>query len=336
MNHLFRKEELTLYLLATFFAVCACKVLMVIHFANWDDLAAAAYGVIEGRPHWIAFQNRLMGPYTVLLISKAGISFKLALALYHAVFLEILVILIIFLLRREGVSRRESALYLVFFLFVFLAYQHYWFYTWDSIDLIVFTSFAYGIIKAAPTRFFFTLFLIGLANRESALFIALYVCLNSFQFQGATQLPKLKSSVDFLFGIALLAIGLIYTKLIRTMLFVSKPDGLPDTQHEAIGNHVYVTKNITDLFITNFSNKNIIASAFIIFPMIYFWRKTRVMSEGQIKALVMSSVLILNILVFGILSETRMLFILIPFYIFLWVSMDTNCRNGKKEITSPP
>ena len=32
---------------------------------NWDDLIAASQGVLDGRPHWKAYQNRLLMPFII-------------------------------------------------------------------------------------------------------------------------------------------------------------------------------------------------------------------------------------------------------------------------------
>ncbi len=32
---------------------------------NWDDLIAASQGVLDGRPHWKAYQSRLLMPFAI-------------------------------------------------------------------------------------------------------------------------------------------------------------------------------------------------------------------------------------------------------------------------------
>lgn len=242
------RSELLAYLLVSFLAICTYKILMTAHLPNIEALIIAAKGVTEGKPHWMAYQNRLLGPYIVLTISTLDISFKTAWVIYNALTLQIFCALIFWILRREGLAYKDAFANLVYILFAFLALQHYWFYTWDSIDIIIFTAFAYGILKAAPTRLFLVLFAIGILNRESALFIGAYIALNSFTFSTGKIIPRLTNIKNLLTGSVLLVAGALYTKTIRHALFISKSDGLPDSRHELIGNHVYFFSNLKSLF----------------------------------------------------------------------------------------
>ena len=71
------KIELTSYLVVTIIVICAFKILMDMHNPMVDEVVSAALGVTEGRPHWLAFQNRLLGPYTIIGISNiSGLSVK--------------------------------------------------------------------------------------------------------------------------------------------------------------------------------------------------------------------------------------------------------------------
>ncbi len=313
--------ELLAYLGVTFIAICAFKILLAIHSPNQEALISTALGVLEGRPHWLAYQNRLLGPYTVQLISMLGVSFKGAWMIYHATTLLVLCLLIYWMLRQEKCSQKESLGYLVGFLFAFLTFQDDQFYTWDCIDLIVFTAFAYGIFRAHSRWFFVGLFLVGILNRESALFIAVYLMLDSVEFSKGRAAPKLKSIKSLAVGSVLLILGMAYTKFVRHALFVSRPSGAPDTHHELIGNHIYFLENLNDLFWTNFFDRNFVVSAFLLTAFAYFASRYKAMSDRQLKCFAMLAVLCLNILIFGIINETRMLFILFPFFLFLWLSL---------------
>ena len=323
------RSELIAYLLVSFIAVCTYKILMTTHMPNIDALTSAAKGVTEGRPHWLAFQNRLLGPYAVLAISTLGLTFKTAWAIYNAVTLQLFCVLFFWILRREGLTHKDAFTNLIYILFAFLALQHYWFYTWDSIDIIIFTAFAYGILKSLPTRFFFALFVIGIFNRESALFIAAYIALNSFTFSQGNIVPKLTKIKNLLLGSALALLGALYTKTIRHALFVSKlRDGLPDSEHVLIGNHVYFFSNLKNLFFQNFTDRNFFISIFILFTVYYFASRYRRMHDNQIKLFLVSMVMLLNILVFGLVNESRMHFILLPFFFLLWFSLTNQFRGG--------
>ena len=86
INGYFSENRILPYLIVTFISICTFKMLMIRHGQYIDLLTSAAYGITEGKPHWLAYQNRLIGPYSILGISKLmGISFKSAWIIYHAI-----------------------------------------------------------------------------------------------------------------------------------------------------------------------------------------------------------------------------------------------------------
>ena len=178
-------------------------------------------------------------------------------------------VLLFFLIRQMNVKRRESLVWIMLYSFAFILVQHYWFYTWDSIDAIIFTLFAWGIFKTKSVYYFIALFFVALLNRESALFIALYIAIDAFNFKSAKNFYFV-SLKKLLVGTFLILLGLVYTKAIRHYLFVSKPDGQPDTSHELIGNHIYLSQNLYNLFFYNAYSTDIINSVFIITSVLYF------------------------------------------------------------------
>ena len=317
------QKEFFSFFLVTFVAICAYKILMMIHKPNVDELVAAAFGIIEGRPHWLAHQNRLLGPYTILSISNiSGLSFLKSWYIYHAIALQVFCVLFFWMLRREQFSITRSFFYLIWILFAFLTLQHFWFFAWDAIDFIVFTLFAYGIFKSSSIRFFLALLVFGILNRESALFIALYLMLNSFHFSNGLSPLKLQNLRSLALGLGSLILGIFYTQYIRKLLFISKSDltgGGRDIDHELIGNHIYVFDNIKYL-IVNFTNHNFIVSIFLFTTFLYFIKRLRRMCDQQIKMLIIALAIFANIVVFGQVNETRMYFILLPLFMFLWIS----------------
>lgn len=326
------QKDFVSYLAVTFIAFCAYKILMTIHYPNVDALTDAAFGVVEGRPHWLAYQNRLLGPYTIFGISELfGLSFKTSWLIYNAIALQIFCVLFFWILRRERISIRDSFSYLITTIFSFLTLQHFWFYAWDSIDFIIFTLFAYGIFKAYSIRFFLVLFTIGILNRESALFIALYLILNAFIFPKGLFSLKLDNLKSLVIGMTSLISGIIYTQYIRNLLFISKSDrtgGGRDAEHELIGNHIYLLSNIKSLII-NFTNSNFIVSIFLITTFSYFIMSYQRMCDRQLKALIIALAIFINILIFGLVNETRMHLVLLPFFMFLWVDLNNKAFTSK-------
>ena len=72
------------YLIIVLVSIAVYNVFMLIHNFNFEDLSKAALGVIEGKPHWAAYQNRLLGPTIVYIISKClGLAFSQALKIFY-------------------------------------------------------------------------------------------------------------------------------------------------------------------------------------------------------------------------------------------------------------
>jgi hypothetical protein len=315
--------NLQTYFIATFLALCTLKLFFALHKPGFDDLIAATKGVVSGRPHWIAYQNRILGPYLVLAITKLGLSFRYALILFDSVLLIAQSWLLVYLFGQFKLQNSTRLLFLVIFLFSFLALHNYWFYPWDSIDLIVFTFFSYGVAKEFPVKYFVGLFIVAIFNRESALFIALYILLEGINVNTTAMkvniIPK-----KLIVGITLLICGVLITHFLRISLFISQAEGMPpDNPAE---NQLNFSQNIYDLLIGNFTNSNFIVSVGIFSLLCILVSNMKSYNTAQMKSAVMVLILTVNIFIFGLINETRMFLILLPFIFFIYIDQ---CRNKR-------
>ena len=322
------------FLILLFISLCVYKVIAQIYSPYWQDLADVANGVVTGHPQWIAYQNRLMGPYLVQFISGFGISNISAVKVFTLLTITIQNLVLFALLVKAGISYSKALGYIVFYSFVFICIQDYGFYTWDSIDAILFTLFAWGIFQGQSTTYFIFLFLAAIFNRESALFISLYLVIDSLHIDWPKTKIHLISKSKLVIGSLLTMGGIIYTKLIRDYLFISQPDGFKDSVHAQIGNHFHFSKNILDLFFNNLTTLNILNSIFILGSVAYLVYFVKQYNDRQLKALAVFLVLVVNILIFGLINETRMYIILVPFLIFFQIAVekskpDTEYRNQR-------
>ena len=96
---------------------------------------------------------------------------------------------------------------------------------------------------------------------------------------------------------------------------------MDDKAHELIGNHIYFSENLKNLFYHNMFTINIINSAFILGTVAYVIYFIKRYSDAQIKAALVYLTLVINIIVFGLINETRMYFILFPFIIFIEIRL---------------
>ncbi|MBI5965287.1 MAG: hypothetical protein HY863_17565, partial [Chloroflexi bacterium] len=114
-------------------------------------------------------------------------------------------------------------------------------------------------------------------------------------------------------------------------LFISQPDGFKDSVHAQIGNHFHFSKNILDLFFNNLTSLNILNSIFILGSIAYLVYFIRQYTGRQIKAFAVFIILVVNILIFGVINETRMYIILVPFLIFFQMEMGRLKPSGSAQ-----
>lgn len=314
------------YCILLLISMAVYNILRMIHAPMSEELSRVAYGVITGTPPWIAYQNRLLGPAIVYFISKYfTISYSQALQNFY--FLTILAhsIVLSFLLQKVLKSYFLSLNLIILYYFSFICYQDSWYYAWDCLDLIVFSLFSWGIIQRKATRLFIILFFFELLNRESAVFISLYLIVDSFCLLSKCKII-IASKLKLITGLFLTLFCIIYTKCVRNLLFVKQLNGGTDEAHKIFGNHFYLNENLKNLFFENFFNLHIINSAFILFSSTYtlysiwlIWHSHDSQIDKldtSIKAALIYFTIVSCILLFGLINETRMYVMLFPFIIF--------------------
>ena len=99
-----------------------------------------------------------------------------------------------------------------------------WLYSWDFLDIIVVILLIDLVLVGAPLRWFITLFAIAILNRDSALFIALWLNIDPlvrFFYQRRYKLPA--APLDWrrmLAGVICIAAGFLIVELLRRNLLV--------------------------------------------------------------------------------------------------------------------
>lgn len=316
-------------------SIALFRTMMALHDGNLALLSEMSYAVTQGKPYWIAFQNRLMGPYLILWGSKLGYSYLVAFQFFVFATIAIQQAVLYAVLRNMALSLKQISMYMAMFWLLFLTFQHYWYYPWDSIDTIVFTILAWGVLKSKGTGFFVFLFAIALLNRESALFIALYLVIDAFEFSaGAVSYAKafsirLVDKTRLCVGAALTVLGLLYVKLVREYLFVVSANGTDDVKYRALGNHVRLTDNLEDLYFNIFS-RDVSTTVLLIGIVIYLAYGFKAMSMASRKLVILLQLMVLNILIFGFVNETRIYLILLPLFLLLYVGMHEGATADRK------
>jgi hypothetical protein len=314
------KRNVVLYTSVLTLTLLAYRSLLLYHLPHFHDLVEVYNGVLNGTPRGIAFQNRLLGPYITDLITLLGFTPEAALKIFHLLGLCLQSMLMTFLLRRIGLGALQTAGMVAIFLFLFLTFQFYWYHTWDILDIIIFTLFSYMILVHANILYFTLLFIIALFNRESALFIPLYLIVSALRGAKAPHL-RIESARRLLAGLFLMVAGVLWVHFVRRALFVGLPEGVPDTQGTVIGNEIHLVGNLSSLFIGNFRGVDMAFSAFLILAFCGLLAAAPGMIRPQRDLLGLACAVFLAILTFGIVEETRNFFTLFPMMIFSWASL---------------
>ena len=246
------------------------KVLNTHNIPNNEFSIKTIISVLNFNPDWIAFQNRLMGPYLILFISKLGFSFETAWKLFLAFFIILQNFTLVLILKKEKYKNSKIIIILSLFSLIFLIIQHFCLYPWDNIDLFFFTLFSYWIIKDKNMIYFLTLFSLSLLNRETALFIPIYLILSSLTIKDKLPYFRFNNYKKIFWGFTTLVLGITYVLFIRNYLFIENENTHLDN-YNIIGNRIHLIENIEFIFYKNIFSTNLIYSFFIISAFIFFF-----------------------------------------------------------------
>jgi len=316
------------WLAAIYLSLIVNKIMTQIHYNNFSTLCNVTQGVVLGTPHWRAYQNRLLGPYIVEFISYIfEIKYCSALHLFNlATTVIAFAVLFFVLLRMSRMSYKLSFTYLIYFSVILLMIQHHYGYTWDNIDLIIFTILFYLILSDKPLWCYVVLFFVGILNKESALFISLFLMIYScdVKLHVTRRIGVTFKKKQLLAGVIMLIVGAAYIKSIRTILFVSSSlDSIgADLDHAALGNHINFVINLKR-FYYNFWDLNAIVcvNVFVVLPTLYLLANIKKYNDIQIKAIILYLIMLSSIFLFGLINETRMYTFLLPFLFIFQLSI---------------
>lgn len=205
----------------------------LIHEENLQALIGVSYDVLDGTPHWRAFQNRIFSPIVVwalgwvsdkpfVLFVQAGF-FALNLALY-AMVCEL----------TGSVLRAMLAVLAATLTFIFQ--HHFWFYTWDLTEAGLLLLFSYAVLRDRMGIWVGLLAIVALFNKETSVLIGVFLMARSLAGQWLGQGFDRKR---FMQGAAFSVLAVITAEVLRHALFkTSSLDGVGGDQvHAAFGNH---------------------------------------------------------------------------------------------------
>ncbi|MBI3903763.1 MAG: hypothetical protein HY306_12615 [Nitrosomonadales bacterium] len=220
--------------IAAFLAVVQFRLIAMFLQNGFISSAEAAYGITIGKPYWRVYQNRVLGPYAIDVISPLFPSYVVAHIFFSIVALMIAGFLAWKIGKRIG-GKMEHALMAIFLFhlgFTFLLAPP-WLYAWDYLDAIFFLLFVDFVIAGKRWFWFAGLFSIAIFNRESALFIALWMLLDPLIKWKINKQSGSAISLDkgmAIAGIFCLASGAVIVEFLRQHLLIEEvaPKMLPN------------------------------------------------------------------------------------------------------------
>lgn len=279
--------------------------------------------MLERTPDWRAFQNRILGPVIIGTVSALGLDFFHAHMLVQFGFWIATCLAIYVLLTRLGRSPQQAALMVAFFALGCMFLQHRRALIWDNIDLLVMTFLLYLILVQARLGYFIALFAFAILNRESALFIALFVMIDAFDLSRFSLRPVIRNWQKLWSGAAMMLVGLVYVKLSRSLLFIETAGGHQDEQHRLLGNHIHLINNLRAVFKDNWFNAQIAHTLPIVLWVLFLLVSFPTDSETRRKVTLLTLAVLANIMLFGGFNETRILLPMLPLMIFYWTDRFT-------------
>ena len=283
-------------------------------------------GVLERQPTGRVFQNRLLAP---AIVSGVAALFEIDLLLAYQGFIRsslIITNLLLYSLIWLKWQHLPSALLAVLTFSVarfLLLYRLE--YPWDQLDIILFMLFAYWAFKNSSWWWLIPIYVLALFNRESVLYIALWLLLSqiwNIQFG----LINWKKFTLFLFIFGLTA-GAIFA--IREILFLGPPNGTTFTDFDKplIGNHWNLAHNWE-----KFTNLNWQSDMYLVSLtlggciLILGW----LLWNGKMPAF-WSLCILATIFAFGFINETRNYLGLTSFwFVYGWPNLAQNQKPPPK------
>jgi len=289
------------------------RLIMMVQGRHYGDSIKATQGVIDGMPHWRAFQSRLLGPWLVdglhrLLgdLVTAHVSYEIGMSTLAGW------LMLRLMNRLHGPQAAWGAFLVLQLLFAFLLHP-LWLYAWDNASIVLFVLFTYFVMTDKTRRWFVALFAVAIFNRESALYIALWMVLDPL-CKAVLNRQGLNRSQWATLGTGLLCLvgGMVLIETLRSVLLIKE-----------VGPELFHRPELADMLFLSQWDTNV-AMAFLI-PLFLVavlalaaalaWR-----DGPRYLGLALTYVLAIGAMfVAAVLEETRVMLELVPFFAMgLW------------------
>ena len=298
----------------------------LMHAANLPQLAEAAGGVLEGRPHWAADQARLLGPLVLRGVEWLHSEFlpqesepQVAMRLFFLIMIAAKNGVLFALTALQTRSLPAAVALTVAGSVLFLLFGDGWLYTWDFFDVMIFSGLAFLMARwgsPGPWLLFLLLFVTALLNRESAAFFGLWlICLGAARTILAGRIAWAEAAA----GTLLIVIAAAHAAVLRDWLLVEEAGGANYQGLRIAGNYLQIGPNLEALA-DNLRTPKLYIDAWIALILGYGAALVaRGLREAEPRGLAQGLFalgLLAAVFSFGIINEARVFLIFVPFLVF--------------------
>lgn len=311
---------------SVFMTLAQLRLVVFVLGKLYPESINAAASVISGTPAWAINQSRVLAPYSVAYLSVLmGGNFGLA----HVIFMCVMTFIsgLLFLVLTSRLFGRQAGwfAFVAFHMLFSTLLNEQWLLAWDHYSIIAFTLFVYFVMADKSWRWFTALFAVAIFNRESALFIALWMVLHAI-CTGWSRRPSKdwwrhinwpQGAAGLLCGMSALAI----LRILRTTLLVHEQNATPGAVHNLLFMWPQNVETTLDAFTSNFGMRLICPGFLAVTAAIAIVLARR--NPPRFLALSLTHLaLVVSIFLFGVITETRVMLELVPFVIFglLWLN----------------
>ena len=286
-----------------------------------------AFGVVTGHPYYKEYQNRILGPYIVLAISKITHSYLNAHFILGLIAMTVAGYLSWQLGLRIGGDIKASvvAFLALQFGFCYLLCPP-WLYTWDYLGLVIFLVFLLMVVDQKSWQWFFGLFVFAILNRESGEFIAVWMIFDPFAKAFFARSGVERSIVNWrmvIAGVCCLISGIAVVEFLRAHLTIEEMAPLLDpgsSGHQTgLGELLLQMRwNISEIREALHTVRNGFEAPMLIFPLAAIYYSIRLALREPGRWLGISLVMLTNlaaIFLVGNVLETRIYLELLPFVV---------------------
>jgi hypothetical protein len=265
-------------------------------------------GVLSGKPVSKSWQQRVLTPLGVRALDGWTHERLLSLKLFGALLLTAANLALFWIARRRGNPARSAFCVTAAFGLVHLLLLYKLEYPWDWLDVLLFLAFGASAARGRTLLQNWPWLVLGTLNHETILYVPLWYSLAALD---EPERPRKQTllAVGVLLAMSAAIIGL------RASLYVGPaalPGTTPETATPLIENHWHVLHNLQQWFWYDWREGRTFISASL--TVCVAWLAWQLRSPQLRRAAAWSLLVLISIVCFGYVNETRHYLVLIAFW----------------------